>query len=103
MDIAKAEEKKKLGNDEHKKGNHPAAVRLFTEAIGKTTTLNIYPRLEPERAHVLHKSGIIIYQDERVLKSHRGFRGGSKVKSSVRKGLCQIIQVLPILGAAADC
>jgi hypothetical protein len=103
MDIAKAEEKKKLGNDEHKKGNHPAAVRLYTEAIGKTPTLNIHPRLEPERAHVLLKSGVILHPHERVLKSHRGFRGGSKVKSSVRKGLCQIIQVLPILGAAADC
>ena len=48
MDIAKAEEKKKLGNDEHKKGNFPAAARLYTEAIGKTPTLNIHPRLEPK-------------------------------------------------------
>ena len=70
MDIAKAEEKKKLGNDEHKKGNYPAAVRLYTEALGKTPTLKIPHRLERKRAHVLHKSGIFLHQDERVLKSH---------------------------------
>ena len=35
MDFAKAEEKKKQGNDEHKKGNYPAAVKLYTDAIGK--------------------------------------------------------------------
>ncbi len=32
--IAKAEEKKKQGNDEHKKGNYTAAVKLYQEAIG---------------------------------------------------------------------
>jgi len=32
--IAKAEEKKKQGNDEHKKGNYKAAVKLYQEAIG---------------------------------------------------------------------
>lgn len=47
MDIAKAEEKKKLGNDEHKKGNYPAAVRLYTEAIGKTLLLYILNSLKP--------------------------------------------------------
>lgn len=31
---AKAEDKKKQGNDEHKKGNYPLAVRLYQEAIG---------------------------------------------------------------------
>jgi hypothetical protein len=41
MDISKAEEKKKLGNEEHKKGNYPAAVRLYTEAIGKIPLLYI--------------------------------------------------------------
>ena len=41
MDIsAKAEEKKRLGNDEHKKGNYPAAVRLYTEAIGMIILTN---------------------------------------------------------------
>lgn len=34
MDPTKAEEKKKQGNEEHKKGNYVAAIRLFTEAIG---------------------------------------------------------------------
>jgi len=48
MDIAKAEEKKKLGNDEHKKGNYPAAVRLYTEAIGKTPLLYILNSLKPQ-------------------------------------------------------
>jgi hypothetical protein len=47
MDIAKAEEKKKLGNDEHKKGNYPAAVRLYTEAICKTPFLYIFYSLKP--------------------------------------------------------
>jgi hypothetical protein len=27
--VAKAEEKKKLGNEEHKKGNYPAAAKLY--------------------------------------------------------------------------
>jgi hypothetical protein len=31
---AKAEEKKKQGNEEHKKGNYTSAVRLYQEAIG---------------------------------------------------------------------
>ena len=70
MDISKAEEKKKLGNEEHKKFNFPAAVRLYTEAIGKTPIFNISNSLEPERALVLHKSGSILYSNERVLKSH---------------------------------
>ena len=66
MDIAKAEEKKKLGNDEHKKGNYPAAVRLYTEAIGKTPLIYISIRLKPKRAIILYKSGIFKYPDERV-------------------------------------
>jgi hypothetical protein len=70
MDIAKAEEKKKLGNDEHKKGNYPAAVRLYTEAIGKNPLLNIRNSLKPQRAIVLHKSCIFQYPDERVHESH---------------------------------
>ncbi len=31
--IAKADEKKQLGNEEHKKGNYKDAVRLYQEAI----------------------------------------------------------------------
>jgi hypothetical protein len=34
MDPVKAEERKKQGNEEHKKGNYPAAVKLYTDAIG---------------------------------------------------------------------
>lgn len=30
-----AEEKKKQGNEEHKKGNYQAAVRCYTDAISK--------------------------------------------------------------------
>jgi len=66
MDISKAEEKKKLGNEEHKKGNYPAAVRLYTEAIGKIPLLYILYRLKPERAIILYKSCIFQYPDERV-------------------------------------
>lgn len=36
MDSLKAaEEKKKQGNEEHKNGNYGAAVRYYSDAIGK--------------------------------------------------------------------
>jgi hypothetical protein len=34
--LSQAEEKKKQGNEEHKKGNYTAAVKLYQEAIGKS-------------------------------------------------------------------
>ena len=41
MDPAKAaEEKKKQGNEEHKKGNYQSAARLYQEAIGMITRIN---------------------------------------------------------------
>ncbi len=39
----RAEEKKKQGNDEHKKGNYPAAVKLYTDAISNITNFSILP------------------------------------------------------------
>ena len=42
---SKAEEKKKLGNDEHKKGNYVQAVKLYSEAIGKVVSFLIYNKL----------------------------------------------------------
>ena len=36
MDHAKAAEEKKVkGNEEHKKGNYPQAIRFYTDAISK--------------------------------------------------------------------
>ncbi len=36
LNIQKAEEKKKQGNEEHKKGNYTQAVKLYQEAIGNS-------------------------------------------------------------------
>lgn len=35
----KAEQKKQLGNNEFKKGNHSAAINYYTDAIGKNPKL----------------------------------------------------------------
>ncbi len=69
--IAKAEEKKKQGNEEHKKGNYTAAVRLYQEAIGINFFTLIRYRLSRLGALLLHKQGSLAYPDEGVQKSDR--------------------------------
>ncbi len=47
MENTKAEEKKKQGNEEHKKGNYTAAVRLYSEAICNNRRVIIFYSDEP--------------------------------------------------------
>jgi hypothetical protein len=55
--VVKAEEKKKLGNEEHKKGNYSQAVALYTEAISKGKIMLIMTyRFEPCRANIQDQS-----------------------------------------------
>ena len=72
MDPTKAEERKKQGNEEHKKGNYVAAIRLFTEAIGiYLSSLNLLYSFEPPGALLLHEPSDDGHHDEGFLKSHR--------------------------------